>query len=1186
MRRFSVCVLVMSWCSMMTGTVDAQYDPRTTTSVPGGTLAARETWTAAQGSYHVVGSITIPAGGTLTIEPGVGVYLDAGVNVTVANGGRILAEGTEAREIQFARVPGAGSWGGLTINGGSNSPETRLAYLSFEGNGKTCIEVAGGTLYLDHAAFHTTTHQYVSLDGASFVLSRCYFPSGSGSFELVHGTGGIKAGGRGIVRDSFFGHTNGYSDAMDFTGGNREQNQPIIQYYHNVFMGSSDDGLDLDGTDAWIEGNVFLHCHRNGAPDSSAAISGGNDGSRTSEVTIIGNLIFDCDNAATAKQGNFFTFINNTIVHTTKEGGLDFDSGVVCCRDTTPSVTTFGKGFYLEGNIIVDAEKLVRNYDAKHTTVTWNNNILPMPWAGPGSGNRVADPQLKHIPAVSETYFTSWEEAQVLWDWFSLQAGSPGRGTGPNGADEGGVIPLGVSISGEPPATTSKADAILTVGIDRTGSGIPTGGFPLGSGFTSYRWRLDHEAWSPETPLAQPILLTGLAQGSHHVEVVGKNDAGLYQDDAALGTDAVVTISPTWIVDRTGAHLQINEVLAKNVSAVAHGDRYPGVVELQYDGLSDLDLSGMSITNDADNPAPFVFPAGTRMAPGQYLVLWADADTAAPGMHLGFTLSGDGDAVYLYDKNGALVDSVVFGRQLEDLSIGRVGYEDAWGLTVPTFGQMNLAVPLGDPNAVVINEWLAEGQVLFADGFIELYNPGSDPVDLGGMCLTDGAESTPAPDRVRPLSFVPGTGYAVVWAGEADDAYLRLSPAGGTIGLFNSQGEEIDEIAYGPQTADVSQGRAPDGAGELEYLALPTPGAANPGGKITITTTRTLVAEQADKRVLVPTGPVSDGWRGGSRTFDDSGWQLCTGGPGGVGYDTGSDYKPLISLDVQVQMHGSGKNNTCYIRVPFTLDANSLADVNELTLKMRSDDGFVAYLNGTEVARSNFTGTPAWNSHADSAIESTLGDFDEYADVSAFIGSLKPGANILAIHGMNSGTDSSDFLISTALDAVLWKVEDRSPPRNALDLLDGLRITELMYHAPAGNQYDYLELTNVSQKALDMNGVRLEKSVSFVFPALTLLPGACVVVAADVSAFRSTYGAGPAAVGPYQGDLDDAGGEIVLQLPAPFDAAVVRFAYSPTWYPSTDGAGESLVIRNSAARPVTWNDPASWQPSDPTPGQP
>src|SRR6185503_18988259 len=132
----------------------------------------------------------------------------------------------------------------------------------------------------------------------------------------------------------------------------------------NVFSGSQDDGVDLDGTDGWVEGNIFLHVHRNGdTPDSSAAVSGGNSSGQTSEVTIVGNIFFDCDNAATAKQGNFFTLVNNTMVHITKTGGIDGASGAVTVRDTTPSLTTFARGLYLEANIIWEIEQLVRNYD-------------------------------------------------------------------------------------------------------------------------------------------------------------------------------------------------------------------------------------------------------------------------------------------------------------------------------------------------------------------------------------------------------------------------------------------------------------------------------------------------------------------------------------------------------------------------------------------------------------------------------------------------------------------------------------------------------------------------------------------------------------------------------------------------------------------------------------------------------
>ncbi len=501
-------------------------------------------WYATNSPIVVNATVNVAVGSVLIIEPGVTVQFGSGVNLIVANGGQIIGEGNATNRIHFSSGAGVTAWGGITINGAVGSPETRLAYVDFDGNGTTCIEVAGGTLYLDHAVFGTTTHQYVSLDNSSFLLSSCVFPTCTtpAGFEPVHGSGGIKSGGRGIVRDSFFGSTTNYNDIMDFTGGNRP-NQPILQYYRNVFIGASDDVLDLDGTDAWIEGNIFLHVHKNGSPDTASGISGGNNGSDTSEITIIGNIFYDCDQAATAKQGNFYTLINNTVVHQSHQGGVDTDGAVICLEDAGVAEAA---GMYLEGNIIYDAEKLVRNLT--NAIVTLTNNLMPFPWSGPGGGNSTQNPLLKRIPLVSETYFTNWAEAQVLRDWFSLQSNSPAIGTGPNGRDKGGVIPLGASISGEPVGTTSQTNLALTVGVNHTGHGIPTAGWPNGSGFTHYKWRLDTNTWSAETPISIPISLIGLSDGPHQVEISGKNDAGYYQDDPVLGPDAATTFSRAWNV--------------------------------------------------------------------------------------------------------------------------------------------------------------------------------------------------------------------------------------------------------------------------------------------------------------------------------------------------------------------------------------------------------------------------------------------------------------------------------------------------------------------------------------------------------------------------------------------------------------------------------------------------------------
>jgi hypothetical protein len=514
-----------------------------------GRLTKDTTWRAADSPHLLTGTVIVDAGATLTLEPGTTVQLSPDVDMVVTNASRLLAEGTAEAPIRFVRLPNTRKrWGGIVIAGAPGSPESRIRHAFIQGNNFTAVYSSHGTLWLEHVAFATRDRQYISLDYSSFVISHCHFPTTTGEFEPLHGVGGVKQGGHGIFRDCFFGGSDGYSDIIDFTGGNRDKGEPIVEFYNNVFVASSDDEIDLDGTDAWIEGNIFLHAHKNGAPDTSSAISGGDHGRDTSQVTIVGNLFFDCDQAVTAKEGNFFALFNNTIVHMTKNGGLDTADGAICVQDLDPSPTTWGEGCYLEGNIIVDVTQLVRNDATNETRVIFNHNLLPMAWTGPGDGNHVGDPKLKHVPALTETVFTNWAAAQVLRDWFSLADGSPARGAGPNGRDLGGVMPKGVWLAGEPKSVTDQACATLTVGPSRAGSDIPRAGWPQGCGYTHYKWRLDGGTWSAETAIQKPIELTGLSDGEHYVEVIGRRDSGRYQNDPLLGEDAVVTRSRMWTV--------------------------------------------------------------------------------------------------------------------------------------------------------------------------------------------------------------------------------------------------------------------------------------------------------------------------------------------------------------------------------------------------------------------------------------------------------------------------------------------------------------------------------------------------------------------------------------------------------------------------------------------------------------
>src|SRR6202012_4771730 len=98
---------------------------------------------------------------------------------------------------------------------------------------------------------------------------------------------------------------------------------------------------------------------------------------------------------------------------------------------------------------------------------------------------------------------------------------------------------------------------------------------------------------------------------------------------------------------------------------------------------------------------------------------------------------------------------------------------------------------------------------------------------------------------------------------------------------------------------------------------------------------------------------------------------------------------------------------------------------------------------------------------------------------------------------------------------------------------DNLRITELMYDPPSGGaysaqEYEYVELQNVSTVPLNLNGYAFTNRGSFTFPNVTLAPGAYGVVVKDLAAFQSRYGDSPNVLGVYSGSFDNSGEKVEL----------------------------------------------------------
>ncbi len=1085
------------------------YDDASVTDVSGA-IAADTTWTVAEGPYRLTSSLTIENDATLTIEPGTTVYLNSGASLNVASGGRLLAEGSETAPVVFCRVPGnTARWGGITVRGAAGSPETRITHAFIEGNSGTAIHSTDGTVFLDHVTFGTTDRQYLSLDNSSFVVQDCVFPATTSSFEPVHGTGGIKAGGRGLFLRNFFGPITGYNDTIDFSGGHRPG--PIVQFIDNVFMGSGDDNLDLDNTDAWVEGNLFLHVHKNGSPDTSSAISAGSDTGESSDITIVGNIVYDCDQAAMVKQGGFYTLMNNTIVRQTHAGGLDTEGAVVCLADNNMAE---GAGMYLEGNVIWEAEALVRN--RTNALVTFTNNLMPLAWSGPGGNNSTNDPLFQYLPSLAETTnFTTWAQAQVMKQWFGLRPGSPARVAGPNGVDQGALVEPGVSLSGAPVGTNNLSTATLAVGVNRTGSGITTERWPAGAGYTHYQWRLDGGDWSVETPLSTPIALSGLANGPHYVEAVGRRDSGGYQNDPALGSSARITRTRTWFVDADYAPpapaplVRINEILAANQGAVDHEETQPDIIELHNAGTAEADLSGVGVTDDPARPHRFVLPDGTRLAPGAYLVLYADIPNATSGIHLGFNLNKEGDSVYLFDsavRGGRRLDGVSFGLQVADLSLGRLD-DGSWALALPTFGAANQPLPLGQPQALRINEWLANGAAGQAD-FVELYNPASLPVSLEGLYLTDNPIGWPLRHPIAPLSFIPAHGVAFFLADRdtnagANHLSFRLSGDRGAIALLDSQPLLIDQVLYGPQTLGVSEGRRPSGSDTIGFFPAPTPGSPNPGAGSAITVSNifvNLVSWTDTWRYDVSGTDLGTAWR--EPAYDDSSWPNGEGifyqGDGASGFVAPINTYLPISLPLN--------RSTFYFRTSFILNTNP-AGFN-LVVSHQIDDGAVYWLNGVELYRHNMPGGAI--GYANWAGSTVSGNPSLLGPITVPASSLQQGVNVLAVelHQANSG--SSDIALGTSLDLLRSITNYPTLP---------LVINEIMANNVTttnadGTVTDWVELYNPSETSADLSDMSLSDDTTdprrFVFPpGVVMGPRSHLLVRCDASAPASTNNTAP-----------------------------------------------------------------------------
>lgn len=151
----------------------------------------------------------------------------------------------------------------------------------------------------------------------------------------------------------------------------------------------------------------------------------------------------------------------------------------------------------------------------------------------------------------------------------------------------------------------------------------------------------------------------------------------------------------------------------------------------------------------------------------------------------------------------------------------------------------------GQAQTLIINEFMASNDSTIQDpqggyeDWVEIYNTGSETLDLAGFFLTDEINNRTKwqfPSGSPELTTIRPQGFLLVWLDDDtnDDglhAGFKLAAGGETIALVDNDSTTLLNLVQFPaQTDDISFGRFPDGANAWQFMATPTPGAANQEG--------------------------------------------------------------------------------------------------------------------------------------------------------------------------------------------------------------------------------------------------------------------------------------------------------------------------------------------------------------------
>ena len=311
------------------------------------------------------------------------------------------------------------------------------------------------------------------------------------------------------------------------------------------------------------------------------------------------------------------------------------------------------------------------------------------------------------------------------------------------------------------------------------------------------------------------------------------------------GKNGVETASERLQNAMSGA-VAVTEVMSANASYCPdeNGECHD-YVELTNTSDEEVSLKGWYLSDDRSNLAQWKFPDVTLAAGGTMVVYCSGYDrTEDVGrLHANFRLGSDGADVVLTQSDGQTAALVAVPALETDQAYSLMegewtkefaptpGMENSWENAV----RASESIREKNSENVLISELCASTTQMNGTDWIELYNAGSEAVDLSGYGLTDNAA------RPRKWQFPTGTviqpgeylgvlcsGLDGVSGGQYHTNFKLSAEGGYTVALSRPDGTIIDRTFVPRQYEDVTYGRV-EGSDGFYYFTLQTPLAKNDG---------------------------------------------------------------------------------------------------------------------------------------------------------------------------------------------------------------------------------------------------------------------------------------------------------------------------------------------------------------------